>query len=86
MIQLKPAAVDLENAAAFVSLSESAVLRLVREGNFPKPRQLSGRRVAYLVRELEEWVESRPISEILPPENCGYGRAGKPVEAANASM
>ncbi|MDP3627123.1 MAG: AlpA family phage regulatory protein [Hydrogenophaga sp.] len=86
MINLKPAAVDLEHAAAFVSLSESAVLRLVREGNFPKPRQLSGRRVGYLVRELEEWVESRPISEILPPDNAGYGRAGRPVEAANASM
>lgn len=86
MIQLKPAAVDLETAAAFVSLSESAVLRLVREGRFPKPRQLSGRRVAYLVRELEEWVESRPVSEILPPDNCGYGRAGKPAAEASASM
>lgn len=46
MIHLKPAAVGLEQAAAFVSLSESVVLRLVREGTFPKPRQLSGRRVA----------------------------------------
>ncbi len=77
MISIKPAALDLEQAAQFVALSPTTIERLVRENNFPKPRQLSGRRVAYLVRELEEWVESRPVSDLAPPINCGYGRAGK---------
>lgn len=85
MIQLKPAAIDLDTAAAFVALSPSTVEKLVREGAFPKPRQLSGRRVGYLVRELEEWIEARPVSEQLPPVNCGYGRAGKPGKAAKCA-
>jgi prophage regulatory protein len=50
----------------------------VRKGEFPKPRQLSARRVAYLVREVDEWLESRPVSDQPPPPNSQYGRAGKP--------
>ncbi len=76
---LKPAAIDLESAAQFVSLSASTVSSLVRSGTFPKPRQLSGRRVAFLVSELEEWLAQRPVSDLLPPANSDYGRAGKPV-------
>lgn len=52
-----------------VALSESTVEKLVRENEFPKPRVLSGRRVAWLVREIEEWAENRPVSELLPPKN-----------------
>lgn len=58
---------DLPSVAAAVALSETGLRRLVREGKFPQPRLLSGRRVAWLVREVEEWVESRPASELLPP-------------------
>lgn len=58
---------DLSSVAASVSLSESVIKKLVRERKFPQPRQLSGRRVAWLVREVMEWVENRPISELLPP-------------------
>jgi prophage regulatory protein len=47
----------------------------VREGKAPKPRQLSDRRVGWLVRELEEWVEGRPASELLPPANTGAPKA-----------
>ena len=79
LITLKPAALDLEQAATFVSLSTSTVEKLVRDGLFPQPRQLAGRRVGYLVRELEEWIETRPVSNQLPVINCGYGRAGKPA-------
>lgn len=77
MITLKPAALDLEQTASFVSLSTSTIEKLVRDNLFPQPRQLAGRRVGYLVRELEEWVETRPVSNQLPPVNCGLGRAGK---------
>lgn len=58
---------DLPSVAEAVSLSESVVKKLVREKKFPQPRQLSGRRVAWLVREVEAWVEARPVSELLPP-------------------
>jgi prophage regulatory protein len=75
---LRPAAIDLEQTAAYISLSTSTIEKMVRTGKFPKPRQLSGRRVAYLVREVDEWLESRPVSEQLPPVNCEFGSAGNP--------
>lgn len=63
--------VTLEEAATIVALSVSTVQDLVRKKEFPQPRQLSGRRVGWLVREVEEWAESRPLSELLPPPNTG---------------
>lgn len=81
-VAVKPAYLDLEGTCSFVALGESTVEGLIRENKFPKPRQLSGRRVGWLVRELEEWSESRPVSEQLPPKNTG---AKKPA-AASASL
>lgn len=66
---MKPIYLELEAVAGAVALAASTVQRLVREGTFPKPRQLSGRRVAWLVREIEDWAENRPVSNILPPPN-----------------
>ena len=57
-------------AAESVSLSVPTMRRLIRQGKFPAPRMLSGRRVAWLVRELEQWAEQRPVSTLLPPEGC----------------
>ena len=71
MISIKPAALDRENAAAFLSISVSTLEKLQREGKFPRPRMLSGHRVGYIVKELEEWLESRPVSDLLPPANTG---------------
>lgn len=66
---------DLPTVAAIVSLSEATVQKMVREETFPRPRQLSGRRVAWLVREVTEWAESRPPSDLLPPTNTGARKA-----------
>ena len=62
---------DLEDVSAAVSLSTASVQALVRGGDFPKPRTLSPRRVAWLAREVEEWCEKRPVSTCLPPPNAG---------------
>ncbi|WP_307850619.1 helix-turn-helix transcriptional regulator [Burkholderia cenocepacia] len=69
---MKPLYLDLPTVAATVSLSEASVQKLVRENQFPKPRMLSGRRVAWLTREIEEWAEDRPTSDLLPPPNTGH--------------
>lgn len=69
---MKPIYLELDAVAGAVALAASTVQRLVREGMFPKPRQLSGRRVAWLVREVEEWAEQRPISDLAPPPNTGH--------------
>ena len=76
---LRPAAIDIDQVAAYLSLSNSTVEKMVRKGEFPAPRQLSGRRVAYLLKEVDEWLDSRPVSDQPPPVNCEFGRAGKPA-------
>lgn len=73
-VLVKPAYLDRSDAAKFLAISETTMGRLVNtDPHFPKPRELSGRRVAWLVRELEEWAEKRPIADNLPPENTGHG-------------
>lgn len=77
LLTLQPAALDKPTTAKFVMLSESTIDSLLRIDQFPKPRQVSPKRVVWLVRELVAWLESRPVSNILPPPDTGYGRAGK---------
>jgi prophage regulatory protein len=72
---------DLAGVADAVSLAEATIQREVREGKFPAPRQLSGRRVGWLVREIEEWAETRPVSDLPPPPNTGR-RKTKPASAS----
>jgi len=52
-----------------ITLSESTIEELIRQNQFPKPRQLAGRRVGYLVEEVIEWARSRPVSDQPPPAN-----------------
>lgn len=75
---LRPAVIDVDQAAAYLTLSVSTIENMERRGEFPKKRQLAGRRVGYLLREIDEWLEARPVSNQLPPVNCEFGRAGKP--------
>lgn len=63
---MKPVFLDLKQTAEYVALSTTQIYRLAAEGKFPKSRQLSAQRVAWLVRELDEWAEQRPFSTILP--------------------
>ncbi|OYD49007.1 helix-turn-helix transcriptional regulator [Acidovorax kalamii] len=85
-VALKPGALDLVNTAQYVALSVTTVQKLVRDGDFPAPRRLSGRRVGFLVREIDEWLEARPVSTMLPPHNTGHSnRPGvKPQPAYSA--
>lgn len=66
-----PIFLDLRSAAQALSLSEATIERLTREGNFPQKRKVSDRRAAWLFRDLIEWAESRPVSELPPPPNTG---------------
>lgn len=76
-MNIRPIIVKKDMAALIVSLSESTIDNLEKAGDFPKRRKISGDRVGYLMRELEEWAESRPVSDLLPVTDSGYGRAGK---------
>ena len=83
---IKPAYLDLASVSSYLALSESTVQKMVREESFPAPRLLSGRRVAWLVREVDAWAESRPVSALLPPPNTGArkGRQGVGAESRGA--
>lgn len=42
-----------------VPFSQSTILRMVREGDFPPPVRLGKRAVAWRTREVEAWLASR---------------------------
>lgn len=61
---------DLATVAETLSVSISTIQKLTREcPDFPKPRQLSARRVGWLAKELVAWAERRPVSDLAPPPN-----------------
>lgn len=76
-MNIRPILVKKDVAAMIVSLSESTIDNLEKAGDFPRRRKISKEGVGYLVRELEEWAESRPVSDLLPAPDSGYGRAGR---------
>lgn len=81
MSESKNGAMTAKDAAKYCAMSISTMQRLVRQGAFPAPRVLGLRRVAYLTSELDAWLVSRPVSDLLPPENTG---AAKPRSAQGA--
>ena len=81
-IPITPVFLDLPTVAQAVALSTATIERLEREGQFPKRRQLSGQRVGWLVREVQEWAESRPVSNLPPPPSTS---APKPRAARAAA-
>ncbi|MBR7635087.1 AlpA family phage regulatory protein [Janthinobacterium lividum] len=46
---MKPIYVDLPGLAGLVTVATATIQRMVREGVFPKPRQLSANRVVWLL-------------------------------------
>lgn len=78
-----PAALRRAQAAAYCGLSESTFSRAVQRGDAPKPRQLFERRAGWLRAELDTWLASRPVSEMLPPPNTGAKKPRRVKVAAN---
>lgn len=76
VVRISPLFLGRADAAAFLSISESMLDKLVAQGEAPRPRKISAGRSAWLVDELIEWGKARPVSDLLPPANGGYGRAG----------
>ncbi len=53
-------------------LSPVTIWRKEKKGEFPARRQLGPRRVGWLTREVEDWLEATPKSEITSPNtNAG---------------
>ena len=78
VVSTKPGALELASAASYTSLSVSLFQQQAqKDPAFPKPVQLTARRVGWLVSDLDAWLASRPRSSCLPPPGSGYGRKGK---------
>lgn len=56
---LPPRFVDLDAAAAYLSLSATKFAALVKEGRAPPPRRID-RRKAWEVRDLDRFADSMP--------------------------
>ena len=82
VMQFAPAALEREQAAAYAGLSLSTFEKEVREKRAPQPRQVAGRRVAWLTKELDAWLFACPVSEQFPPENTA---AKKPKKILNSA-
>jgi len=59
----KPEVLDM------AGLSHVTAWRMEKRGEFPKRRQISTNRVAWLESEILEWMNTRPVSGITPVAN-----------------
>lgn len=67
-----PGALDKELAAAYCSVGVTTFEQMVQEKIAPQPRRFPGRRrVAWLRTELDAFLASLPLSDLLPPDNSG---------------
>jgi predicted DNA-binding transcriptional regulator AlpA len=61
------------------AFSRKHFLDMQREGRFPKARQLSANRIAWLESEILDWIASRPVAEAVagpanPTQAISYRR------------
>jgi prophage regulatory protein len=67
----QPIMLGLQQVADTLSLSKSSIQNLVASGDFPRPRTLTAKRVAWLTQDVQAWAAALPVSDHLPPPNTG---------------
>ena len=84
MSVLSNALIERDELPELVKLSLRTIEEEMRQGRFPRPRKLSGRRAAWLASDVDAWMEALPESDLPPPPNTGAKkpRAGGPVPRA----
>ena len=60
MTQPAPQFLRLPQVMQRIGLSKPSIYRLMKTGEFPKPRKLGAAAVGWRVDELDEWAASRP--------------------------
>ncbi|ASD80061.1 AlpA family transcriptional regulator [Burkholderia gladioli pv. gladioli] len=60
--------IRLREVRARVGLGASTVYRYLAAGNFPKPVEIGGGRVAWLESEIDAWIANRPEAGWCSPE------------------
>ncbi len=49
----------IKEASNLIGLSVSTINRLVKKGDFPPKVKISSRRMVFMKKEIEEWIDSR---------------------------
>ena len=52
----------IQEVSEFLGISISTINHLVKEGDFPPKVKLSPRRMVFMKREIDEWIESKRIN------------------------
>ena len=52
----------IQEVSEFLGISISTINRLVKEGDFPRKVKLSPRRMVFMKREIDEWIEGKRIN------------------------
>jgi len=52
----------IQEVSEFLGISISTINRLVKEGDFPPKVKLSPRRMVFMKREIDEWIESKRMN------------------------
>ena len=63
-----PKILNVKQICEATGLSSVTIWRKEKAGEFPARRQLGLRRVGWLSREVDEWLEATPRSEITSPK------------------
>lgn len=54
--------IKLRQVMAKTTLSKSTIYRLIKSSDFPQPKKLSVRAVAWLEEEIDEWIAERALA------------------------
>lgn len=54
----------LPEVARLTGLQRSSLYEMARQGEFPKPRQLTARAVAWRADEVSQWINARPTARV----------------------
>ena len=52
----------IQEVSEFLGISISTINRLIKEGDFPPKVKISPRRMVFMKREIDEWIESKRIN------------------------
>ena len=55
-----PKILRLPQVVARIGLSKNSIYRLIRQGEFPRPLQLTPNTVGWRVDEVDKWADARP--------------------------
>ena len=73
LIAIAPALLRRQDAAEYLALGQDTFDALLKKDEtFPRAREISKRRVGWLVSDLAAWAAKRPEADMLPPPNTSH--------------